>query len=138
MKRLPFLALSCLLSACATASKSDQANDTRTPASSATVIRGDEISGSVLESMRTRIPTMRVATNVGPCPRIAFRGDLSARNQGNPSIYIDGTLMADTCALDAVSPHDIDFIEVYPSGNTPRATIRRNPFGLILIFRRQE
>jgi hypothetical protein len=114
-----------------------QSGNAPSPNRSAILIRGSEMSGSVIESMRTRIPTMRISTGTGPCPRIVFRGQLSV-SQANPSVYVDGTLTSDTCALNEISPNDIDFVEIYPSGDTPRATIRRNPSGLILIFRRRE
>ncbi len=104
----------------------------------AIVIRNDDMTGTILNTLRTRIPSMRVSMQSDRCPRIAFRGDLSARNTPGPTIYIDGTLTADSCVLDMVPGHDVDRIEVYTSGSTPHSGIRRNPAGVILIFRRQE
>jgi hypothetical protein len=101
------------------------------------VIPSSEISGNVLQAIRTRIPAARIST-AGMCPRIEFRGARSMTNQPDPSVYVDGTLMGDTCALTAVSGGDVDRVEVYPSGETPHATVRRNPSGVILIFRRRE
>jgi hypothetical protein len=96
------------------------------------------MTGTILNTLRSRIPSMRVSVDpASRCPLIAFRGDLSARNQAQPSIYVDGTLTADTCVLDMVPGHDVERIEVYTSGDTPHSEIRRNSSGVILIFRRQ-
>ena len=95
------------------------------------------MSGNLLDALRYRVPTMRVSMPPGECPRILFRGIRSVRNQANPSIYIDGTRMSDSCILQQLSASDIDYVEIYPSGNTPRTSYERNPFGLILIFRQQ-
>ena len=103
--------------------------------SAAIVVRGSELSGNLLEGLRSRIPTMTVSTPSGECPRIVFRGPRSIRNQGNPTVYVDGTLMSDTCVLYQISATDIDYVEVYPSGNTSRPGVQRNPFGLILVYR---
>jgi hypothetical protein len=105
---------------------------------SAIIVRGSELgAGSLLESLRTRVPTMTVATRQGECPRILFRGPRSLRMAGNPGVYVDGTLMLDTCVLTQISASDIESVEVYPSGNTTRPGIRRNGNGLILVFRRR-
>ncbi len=101
------------------------------------VFRGTELSGSVISALQTRIPSVRINTT-GQCPTIIFRGDLSARTPVNPSVYVDGALMGDTCVLNSIYAQDIDRVEVYPSGNTPYSTIQRNASGVILIFRRRE
>lgn len=106
---------------------------TRDP--SAIVVRGSDIAGNLLEGLRTRIPTMSVSTPTGECPRIMFRGPRSIRSQGNPSVYVDGTLMRDTCVLTQISASDVDHVEVYPSGIASHAAVQRNPFGLILVYR---
>lgn len=126
----------CVFAACA--SSGNTSGDTRKPGGNATVIRSSEMTGSVLHTLRTRVPSIRISTEGQRCPSIRFRGDLSVLNQPEPSIYIDGGLVGDTCALDHVPAHEIDRIEVYPSGDTPYSEIRRNPAGLILIFRRRE
>ena len=106
-----------------------------TPSTSGTVIKGSEIGGNLLESLRGRVGAMTISYPPNACPAITFRGARSIRNQANPDVYVDGTRMLDTCILQQISSNDIDFIEVYPSGNTPRSGYQRNPFGLILIFR---
>ncbi|MBI4419411.1 MAG: hypothetical protein HY560_01185, partial [Gemmatimonadetes bacterium] len=85
------------------------------------VVRGSELTGNLLDGLRVRVPTMSVAYPVGECPRIVFRGQRSLRNQGNPSVYVDGTLMGDTCGLTQILASDVDHVEIYPSGNTARA-----------------
>ena len=84
---------------------------------------------------RARIPAMMVTYPSNDCPRIMFRGRTSGRNQGNPSVYVDGTRMQDTCILSQINVADVDRVEVLPSGDTSRAGIQRNPAGLILVFR---
>ena len=129
------LVVCCVLAGC-TAARTEPKASTATSAN-AIVIRSSEVTGTILNSLRTRIPSMRVVTDAGRCPRIAFRGELSARNQAPPSIYVDGTLNADTCVLEMVPGHEVDRIEVYTSGDTPHSEIRRNPAGVILIYRRR-
>jgi len=105
---------------------------------SAIVVKGADMSGNLLDALRYRVPAMRVTMPPNECPRILFRGIRSIRNQANPSIYLDGTRMGDTCILQQLSAADVEHVELYPSGNTSRTAYERNPFGLILIFRRQE
>ena len=129
------LIVCCMLAGCA-GSKTVDDNGSPTN-SSGTTIRGSEMAGNILNALRTRIPSIRV-TATDACPRIAFRGALSMSNQPNPSIYVDGTLMGDSCVLTSINGQDVDRVEVFPSGDTPYATIRRNASGIILIFRRKE
>ena len=130
------LVVCCVVAGCS-AARSEPKASTAT-SSNAIVIRSSEITGTILNTLRTRIPSMRVLTDAGRCPRLAFRGELSARNAAPPSIYIDGTLTADSCVLDMVPGHEVERVEVYTSGDTPHSQIRRNPSGVILIFRRRE
>ena len=94
--------------------------------------------GNLLDALRGRAATMTITVpRAGDCTRIVFRGQRSVQNQDNPGIYVDGTRMVDTCILSQLSTAEIDFVEIYPSGNTSRANIARNPFGLILIYLRR-
>jgi hypothetical protein len=102
---------------------------------SATVVRGSELGGNLLESLRGRVPSMTISYAAGGCPHIEFRGMRSARFQGNPDVYVDGARMLDTCILTQIGSNDIDYVEVYPSGHATRPGIQRSPFGLILVFR---
>jgi hypothetical protein len=128
------LALCAVVASCASG-QTAQNDPEPTRDGSAIVVRGSEIAGNLLDGLRVRIPTMRVSTPTGECPRIVFRGPRSIRNQGNPSVYVDGTLMRDTCVLTQISASDVDHVEVYPSGITSHAGVQRNPFGLILVYR---
>ena len=105
------------------------------PDASAIVVRGADLSGNLLDGLRTRIPTMRVSTRSGECPQIMFRGPRSVRYQGNPSVYLDGTLTIDTCVLTSIAASDVDYVEVYTSGNVSRPGIQGNAFGMIFIHR---
>lgn len=103
------------------------------PDGSALILRGADLGGNnLLDALRTRVQNVTVTyTQIG-CPRITLRG---RRAGGNPGIYIDGTLLGDTCALQDLSSSDVEFVEIYRSGNTRRPGIRSNPNGLILVFR---
>ena len=105
---------------------------------SAIVVRGSDLSGTLLDGLRVRVPTMMVSNQSGGCPNIMFRGPQSIRNQANPSIYVDGTLMVDTCILTQITASDVERVEIFPSGGTSRPGIRRNPFGVIMVFRVRE
>ena len=131
------LVLSALLVGCA-AARQAESDDQATPDRSAILVRGSDISGTVLDGLGTRIPAMQVTNDAAGCPRVIFRGQRSIQYQGNPSVYVDGTQLIDTCMLQQIPANDVDFIEVYPSGSAPLPAIRRNPFGLILIYRRRE
>lgn len=126
-----------LVAACASGHKSTDGGREVTASNSAIVVRGSELSGGVIQGLRHRVPSMQVTIQTGECPRILFRGTRSIRNQ-MPTVYVDGTRMTDTCILSQLSAGDIDFVEVYPSGNTQRSSYERNPFGLILVFLRKE
>lgn len=124
-----------LLSACTASNPADRG--ARESSSSGIVIQGSELSGNLLESLRGRVGAMTIAYAPGECPRITFRGVRSIRNQANPGVYVDGTMMLDTCILEQISSNDVEYIEIYPSGQSSRADIQRHPFGLILVFRRR-
>jgi hypothetical protein len=108
------------------------------PDGSAIIVRGSELSGTLLDGLRVRVPTMMVSTQGGGCPNIMFRGPRSIRNQANPSVYVDGTLMVDTCILTQITASDVERVEIFPSGGTSRPGIQRNPFGVIMVFRVRE
>lgn len=131
------LTLCGLLLGCG-AKRNGQAEQSTAPNGSAIIVRGSEMSGALLDALRVRVPTMMVSNQAGGCPSIMFRGPRSIRNQANPSVYVDGTLMLDTCILTQITASDVERVEIYPSGGTPRPEIRRNPFGIIMVFRVRE
>lgn len=99
------------------------------------VLQGSELGGhNFLEGLRTRVQNLTVTYSRTGCPRITLRG---RRTGGNPGIYIDGTLVADTCVLQDISSSDVDVVEISRSGATRRPGIRSNPNGLILVYRRR-
>lgn len=102
------------------------------PDGTAQILRGSDLEGNLMDALRSRVQNISVTNSATSCPRITFRG---RRSGGNPGIYIDGTLIGDTCVLQNLSGNDIDFVEVYRSGTTRRPGIRSNPNGLILVFR---
>ena len=136
--RQPLAALILSLAVAACAGGHASLEQATAPTTSGTVIKGSELGGNLLESLRGRVGAMTIGYPPNACPAITFRGARSIRNQANPDVYVDGTRMLDTCILQQISANDIDFIEVYPGGNTQRPGYQRSPFGLILIFRVRE
>jgi hypothetical protein len=131
-----WLSLSLILAIASTGCRTGGAAEGGTaPDGSVIVMEGSELSGTLLDGLRIRVPAMLVTERSGQCPLIIFRGQRSMATQGNPSLYVDGTLMSDTCLLSQMPTSDVRSVEVYPSGNTSRPGIQRNPFGIILVFR---
>jgi hypothetical protein len=107
-----------------------------TPDRSGIVIRGSEMSaGTLLDGLRTRVPAIMIGRQSGACPAIIFRGQRSMLGQGNPSVYVDNTLMSDTCILAQIPTADVDWVEVYPGDSAGKAGMQRNPFGSIFVYR---
>ena len=98
------------------------------------VIRGSELSGNLLDGMRSRYGRMTVATRSGQCPQITFRGQRSLQSHP-PSVYLDDSLMLDTCILTQMNSSDVARIEIYPSGQVSKAGVQFNPSGVILVYR---
>src|SRR4051812_10771462 len=101
MRTRQFLSLSlCTVCACATVKKPADPSGKNDGNGNAVIIKASELSGGVLQSIRSHVPSLRVVSSSNsPCPRLLFRAEKSMNNQGNPSIYIDGTRMMDTCSL---------------------------------------
>lgn len=106
------------------------------PDGSAIVLQGSDLSGSVIDAMRSRVAGMTISTRSGDCPQIMFRGPRSVRNQRNPTVYVDGTMMLDTCILQQINAADVDRVELYPSGIISKPEIQRDPFGIIMVYRK--
>lgn len=104
-------------------------------AQSGTVLSSSQLgSGSdVLEALESRIATMRVDRASSRCPRISLRGVRSLLGSSDPTVYVNGTRMANTCALSSIRPADVRRVEVYP-GVTGRPGYRPSPNGMVLIF----
>jgi outer membrane receptor protein involved in Fe transport len=91
-------------------------------------------SGSdVLDALESRIATMRVDRANSRCPRISLRGVRSLLGSTDPTVYVNGTRMANTCVLNSIRPADVRRVEVYP-GVTGRPEYRPSPNGMVLIF----
>jgi hypothetical protein len=98
--------------------------------------QSDMRTGTLLDALQQRIPQMYSSKLPGsPCPMLTFRGLRTVTAADNPSIYVDGTLMTNTCLLNELSTRDVEAVEVYTSGAAGRAGVQRNPNGVILIFR---
>jgi len=93
-------------------------------------------SGSVLGTMRGKVPSMRVQLRNNACPQISLRNAVSFAGPVNPHVYVDGTRATDTCILEQLRANDAQRVEVYPLGFTTRPGYGRHAQGLILIFMR--
>jgi hypothetical protein len=117
----------------------DQERDLASSGPGKTVIEGRALEdgrGSVLDVIRGKTPSLRVRRDVGQCPRITLRNDVSFLSQVNPAIYVDGTRANDTCILDSIRGSDVQFLEIYPRGVTTRPGYGMHAHGLILLFMR--
>lgn len=92
--------------------------------------------GSVLESLRGKVPGLNIRNDGDPCPRITLRNDAAHRAQVTPLVYVDGTRTMDTCILESLRSRDVEMVEVYPTGVTKRPGYLAHPHGLILVFLR--
>lgn len=104
-----------------------------------TVVSGEALrdgSGSVLETLRGKVPGLRIRSDAGPCPRITLRNDASFQTQVNPLVYVDGTRAMDTCVLESLRGRDVEMVEIYPTGVTTRPGYDMHGHGLILVFLR--
>ncbi|MEJ2503638.1 MAG: hypothetical protein P8177_10075 [Gemmatimonadota bacterium] len=104
-----------------------------------TVIEGRALEdgrGSVLDVIRGKTPSLRVRQDVGKCPRITLRNDVSFLSQVNPTVYVDGTRAGDTCILESIRGSDVKLLEIYPRGVTTRPGYGMHAHGLILLFMR--
>jgi len=102
------------------------------PASDATIVQGSELSGNLLDGLRSRVNGIVIGAGNTGCPSITFRG---GRSTGNPSIFVDGTRMGDTCFMSSMPVNDIDRVEIYRSAGSTPAYAQGNPNGAILIYR---
>jgi hypothetical protein len=132
MKRLLILLLACTaLSGCGRPGGSGE----RAGSGANIVVRGSEMNGMLLQGLQVRVAAMSVNTTASACPRILFRGQRSALQQGDPSVYVDGTRMQDTCILTQIPAADVDYVEIYTGGAGRPAGLPSNPFGTILVQR---
>jgi hypothetical protein len=104
-------------------------------AGAATIVRGSEMNGMLLSGLQARVPAMSVQTTSSACPRIVFRGQRSALQQGDPTVYVDGTRMQDTCILLQIPVLEVDYVEIYMGSAGRPAGLPPNPFGTILVHR---
>lgn len=104
-----------------------------------TVVSGPALmdgQGSILETLRGKVPGLRIRSDGGPCPRITLRNDASYQTQVSPLVYVDGTRTTDTCVLESLRSRDVEMVEVYPTGVTSRPGYGMHAHGLILVFLR--
>ncbi len=134
---LPLLT-AALLAGCAHASGTAGADTVRSRGG-ATVVSGAALMdghGSVLETLRGKVPGLKIRSDAGPCPKVTLRNDASYLTQVNPLVYVDGTRTTDTCVLQSIRSRDVESVEVYPTGVTTRPGYGVHAHGLILIFLR--
>lgn len=92
--------------------------------------------GSLLDTMRGKVPSFRLRTHPGVCPGISLRGRTSVSGIVSPDVYVDGTRATDTCILEQLRASDVRRVEVYPMGFTTRPGYGMHAEGLILVFMR--
>lgn len=93
--------------------------------------------GDLLGTIVGKVPNFRVRRLRGECPQITLRNAVSTQSIVNPHVYIDGARSTDTCILESLQAHDVERVEVYPTGATNRPGYGRHAHGLILVFMRR-
>jgi hypothetical protein len=83
--------------------------------------------------IQSRVSNVQVRRD-GSCPDLEFRGRKSLVMRTPPGVYVNGQHALNTCILDMLNPHDIDLVEVYPSGVSNRPGYFSTAGGLILVF----
>jgi hypothetical protein len=132
MKHILLLSIGLVLAGCASGSSERSADGS---SGNAVTIRGSDMNGPLLQAMRARLRNMSITSTGTPCPRIVFRGSRSMGQQGDPSLYIDGALMSDTCILQQIQASDVEYVTVYTGGANIPAGFQHNPFGTIIVQR---
>jgi hypothetical protein len=133
MHRSVFLLGLCLLvAACGSARREV---DPARVSDGSIMLRGADMSGPLLQASSHRVRNMQVSTAGSPCPRITFRGQRSATQQGDPTVYVDGTMMRDTCILQQIQSSDVEYVRIYTGGAGRPAGMDHNPFGSIVVQR---
>lgn len=92
--------------------------------------------GDLLSTMVGKVPNLRVRRVRESCPQITLRNAVSYQSLVNPHVYVDGARATDTCILESLAAHDVERVEVYPTGATNRPGYGRHAHGLILVFMR--
>lgn len=107
------------------------------PRGGATVVRGSDLmsrGGNLLDALRGRVSNMRIDRMQGRCPLITLRGQKTIIGSTDPTIYIDGTRMGDTCSLDQLQVVSVERVEVYSGGISPPPGYAPAANGTILVF----
>lgn len=138
------VAVSALLPACTGHFRYDRSQDPGeqplSPSANAWVLTDQDLevnpTWTVLQAIAGHVPNVKTSSDGTPngCPRVDIRGHDSVSGSSNPTVYVDGTRTSDTCVLSSLLAPEVNRVEVYPLGVTPRAGYMTSPHGLILIF----
>jgi hypothetical protein len=139
--RLLAVAISVSLLACGSAATAGPAPGIPAALGATHVIVLDEAQmqrrqGSLLSTLTGFISQIRVRGRDG-CPNLEIRGRTSFQGRSDPTVYLDGTMAANTCLLEQLRSEDVSRVEVYPMGITSRPGYRNSSGGLILVFSRE-
>ena len=130
--RTPLVSLLMFVGSTACHQRQARPTESTPPSGDVVVLRGADLTaGRLLTALRQKVSGMTVAQGRGGCPAITLRG---SRLAGNPSIFVDGTRMADSCALVDITSTDVDRVEVYRGPGGP-AHVAGNPNGSIVVYR---
>jgi len=138
------VAVSMLVPACAGHLRYDRSQDPGEaplpPSANAWVLTGQELelnpTWTVLQTIVGFVPNVQTSSNGTPngCPQVEIRGHDTVAGTSNPTVYVDGTRASDTCVLSSLLAPQVERVEVYPLGVSPRAGYMTSAHGLILIF----
>jgi len=91
--------------------------------------------GTLLDAMLRHVPSIHVG-EPAPCPALSLRGPSTFPGVSDPKVYVDGARAVNTCVLDMIYAGDVERVEIYPMGVTPRPGYVPHAHGLILVFLR--
>jgi hypothetical protein len=107
--------------------------------SGSTILSGEQLGGgaTLLDALGGRVPTLQITrSRDGGCPHVTVRGARSLTARSSAAVYVDGTLMGDTCILDQIPTREVDRVEIHSAGSTNLPLgYRSSPFGLIAVYR---
>jgi len=140
-QRFVLLILATLIPACRTSQSEGPSPDQGgvQMRDGATILTGDALAdgrGSLLSTMRGKVPNLRIQLYQGQCPKVSIRSHVTFQSVVEPHIYVDGTRATNTCILESLQAQDVASVEVYPMGFIKRPGYGTHAHGLILIFMR--
>lgn len=89
--------------------------------------------GSLLASLDRRVNNLDVLRPVSDCPVLLLRGRGPVSMRDQPSVYVDGTRVHDTCFLDMMKADQVERVTVFNGPASARPGLFAGQGGIIVI-----